>query len=173
MCNETVSLREFTLDDIENKVRWINNAENHQFLHYDIPLTVEKTTAWYHARNTQIRCDLVIEYDHVPVGLIGLLNIDPINRKAECYISMGETQYKHKGIATGAMRLLFQKAFEEYGVNKVYLNVDSENIIACRLYEKVGMSREGVFKQDLMHHGRLIDRVRYAILYHEFMEMRS
>lgn len=170
MYNEHVSLREFTQADIEKKVRWINDSENNQFLHYDIPLSVEKTTEWFENRNTQMRCDLVIEYNHIPVGLIGLLNIDYIHQKAECYISMGETQYKHRGIATAAMQLLFQKAFKTDGLNKVYLNVDSDNIIACRLYEKVGMRREGLFRQDMVHQGRLIDRVRYAILYNEFME---
>lgn len=171
MCNENVSVREFTCVDIERKVRWINDSENNQFLHYDIPLSIEKTTQWFYNRDTKTRCDLVIEYEGVPVGLIGLLNIDRVHQKAECYISMGETQYKHKGIATSAMNLIFKMAFEVYGLNKVYLNVDSDNFIACRLYEKVGMRREGVFIQDLMHRGHLIDRVRYAILSKDFTEI--
>ncbi|MBQ7789426.1 MAG: GNAT family N-acetyltransferase [Clostridia bacterium] len=166
--NEIV-LREFLEKDVANKVEWINNFENNTYLHYDIPLTYEKTLAWYKGKDNEKRRDLVIEYLGIPVGIIGLLCIDNVNSKAEFYISMGNTSFKRKGIATKATKMLLKHAFEDLNLNKVYLNVDEENEIACRLYEKVGFKCEGVFIKDLFHRGKYINRKRYAILHNEFL----
>lgn len=159
-----VGVRPFKLEDVSLKVEWINNPENNQYLHYDIPLSYDKTCNWFHGKNNDVREDCVIEYKGIPVGLIGLLSIDKVSQKAEFYISMGDTGYKRKGIATAATRLVLKHAFHDLGLNKVYLNVDADNQEACGLYEKVGFVCEGYFKQDLMHRGRLVDRKRYAIL---------
>lgn len=167
--DDRIRLRDFICEDIENKVSWINNPENNRFLHYDIPLSVEKTQEWFFKRDTNKRLDCVIEYDGIPVGLIGLLNLDYTNFKCEFYISMGETKYKNKGIATTATRMLIKYAFEYLEMNKVYLNVDKNNSIACRLYEKVGFKCEGVFIKDMVHNGEFIDRVRYAILKEDYI----
>ena len=159
-----VSVRLFCRDDIALKVQWINDPSNHQYLHYDLPLEYDKTLQWFEGRNLAARLDCTIEYDGVPVGLIGLLAIDRVNRKAEYYITIGSHEYKGKGIATTASRLILKYAFEQLKLNKVYLNVDAENRAACALYEKLGMTCEGEFAEDLWHNGRFIDRKRYAVL---------
>ena len=95
-----ISIRKFERADIPKKVEWINNPENNQFLHYDIPICVEKTEMWFDSHiGEDSRYDAVIEADGVPVGTIGLLSIDWKNSKAEYYIAMGETVYKGKGVA--------------------------------------------------------------------------
>lgn len=165
-----ITLRKFTAADIPNKVRWINDKSNNKYLHYELPLEIEKTQCWFEAiRNRTDRYDAVIEVDGIPVGVIGLLNIDSANLKAEYYITLGETSYKRKGISYIASKQLLKHAFEVFGVNKVYLNVDANNIAACNLYEKLGFRCEGIFKEDMMHCGKMIDRKRYAILKKEWM----
>ena len=162
--SEEVTLRLFEEEDITRKVAWINDPLNNQHLHYDIPLNHEKTLTWFHAKDNTKRLDCTIEYKGIPVGLIGLLSIDLFHRKAEFYISMGETQFKRCGISTLASQLLLRYAFEELKLHKIYLNTDGENIAAHRLFEKVGFVREGYFIDDMIHRGRYIDRIRYAIV---------
>ena len=157
-----VTLRAFSEEDIEYKVLWINDEKNNRYLHYDIPLSVEKTRAWFHSKADN-RLDCTILYDNIPVGLIGLIGIDSQNKKAEFYISMGRDDFKRKGIATTASKLLLQYAFTNLELQKVYLNVDEENVAACRLYEKIGFVQEGRFIKDMMHRGAWINRIRYAI----------
>lgn len=159
-----VSLRLFEERDIEKKVEWINDPENNRHLHYDIPLCVENTRKWFHAKDNARRLDYVIEYEGIPVGLIGLLAIDHFHHKAEFYISMGETGYKKRGIATEAARMLVEYGFEHLHLHKIYLNTDGENYPAHRLFEKVGFVREGLFVDDMIHRGKYIDRIRYAVL---------
>lgn len=171
--NKEIVIRTFVEGDIENKVQWINNPENNEFLHYDIPLNYEKTLEWYKTKNNTVRCDCVIEYDGLPVGLIGLFEINQYHKKAEFYISMGNTNFKRKGIATISSKLILEYAFTELMLNKVYLNVDSENIIACKLYEKIGFVCEGEFIEDMFHRGKFINRKRYAMLSSQFFNWGS
>ena len=159
-----VVLREFAEKDIYNKIKWINNSENNEFLHYHIPLEYDKTLNWFKSKNNSVRKDLVILYDDIPVGLIGLLNINVNDKKAEFYISMGETQYKNKGIATEACKQLISYAFDDLNLHKLYLNTDAKNKIAHKLFEKVGFQREGYFIDDMIHRGKFIDRIRYGII---------
>lgn len=158
-----VSLRLFEEPDIAKKIEWINDPENNQHLHYDIPLCYENTLKWFHAKDNTRRLDYVIEYDGIPVGLIGLLSIDHIHSKAEFYISMGEIAYKKRGIATEASHMLVEYGFTHLQLHKIYLNTDGENYPAHRLFEKVGFTREGYFIDDMIHRGKYINRVRYAI----------
>lgn len=170
--NKKISLRDFAEKDIENKVNWINDSRNNEFLHYELPLEYEKTLAWFKGRNLERRNDFVIEYEGHPVGLIGLLNIDYENQKAEYYVSMGDVLCKGKGIATNASYLLLQHAFETLKLNKIYLNVDYDNVIARRMYDKVGFKEEGIFREDLLRRGKLIDRVRYAYFKKDWIERK-
>ena len=158
------SLRVFEKKDIEKKIEWINNPENNAFLHYDIPLEYEKTLNWFRKKDNSKRIDCVIEYKSNPVGLIGLLAIDNNSKKAEYYITLGSTEHKRKGIATKATMLILEYAFNDLKLNKVYLNVDADNVAACKLYENTGFICEGVFLEDQERRGQLIDRKRYAYL---------
>ncbi len=158
-----VTIRQFEERDIENKIRWINDSRNHTYLHYDLPLTYEKTLEWFHRnRDNDKRYDAVIEYEGVPCGLVGLLSIDHKNRKAEFYISMDHT-FKGRGIATAAGKLMLRYAFDELKLRRVYLVTERDNTIAQKLFTKIGFLREGFLKDDLCMNGRFIDRYAYGI----------
>lgn len=168
-----ITIRKFNEADIPNKVKWINDPRNNGFLHYDIPLEEAKTLAWFKKNKDRLdRYDAVIEADGIPCGLIGLLSIDYKNCKAEYYISMGEHDYKGKGISTEASRLLLTYAFGALGLNRVYLYTEVENIPAQRLFEKIGFTKEGRACNDLFTRGEFVDRFLYGIHKEEFEKKR-
>ncbi len=169
-----IEIRKFEAADIPKKVEWINNPENNQFLHYDLPLEVEKTQVWFsRVQDRTDRYDGVILADGVPCGTIGLLNIDMRNRKAEYYIAMGETSLKGKGVSTEATRQMLRYAFEELGLNRVYLYTETENIPAQRLFEKTGFVREGQIREDLFSRGRFVDRFVYGICRDDYVKAQA
>ena len=164
-----ITIRKFAEADIPDKIRWINDAENNQYLHYDIPLEYEKTVRWFHAvKDRSDRFDAVVEVDGIAVGLIGLLGIDCVNLKAELYIALGERTYRGKGVAVSAVQLLLNKAFEDLKLNRVYIYTERDNIAARRLFEKNGFHQEGLLREDLIYRGRKVDRWLYAITAHEY-----
>jgi len=159
-----ITVRKFDAGDIQRKVDWINDSDNNKYLHYDLPLEYQKTLDWFEKiKDRTDRYDAVIEADGVPCGLIGLLSIDRKNRKAEFYICMGEAAYKGKGVARQASRLILDHAFNNLGLNRVYLYTEVDNKAAQRLFEKVGFVKEGVIRSDLLVNGRYVDRIIYGI----------
>ena len=174
-----VQIRKFLFEDIPLKIKWINDPENNQFLHYDLPLEYGKTCAWFEKnKDRPDRYDAVILADGQPVGLIGLLSIgsggsgssegskgsdgskhsigsDGSNeKKAEYYISMGETAYKGKGIAGKASELLLEYAFRRLRLGRVYLYTEIGNEKAQRLFGRIGFGQKGLAKENLIYQGR-------------------
>lgn len=169
MHNDIISIRKFEENDINNKIKWINDSRNNQYLHYDLPLEYNKTLNWYNAnKNKETRYDAVIEFNGISVGLIGLLNIDEKNRKAEYYITLGENEHKRKGVAFNASIELIKYAFNTLNLNKIYLYTETQNISAQKLFEKIGFRKEGKLVQDLIINESKIDRYIYGICKEEF-----
>ena len=161
---DKICIRKFNINDVENKVKWINDSANNKYLHYNLPLEYEKTIEWFkRTESLTTRLDAVIEYEGIPVGLIGLLGIDMTNKKAEYYICMGEQSFKGRGIAKTASNLLVEYAFETLGLNKIYLYTERENDAAQKLFEKLGFEKEGLLKEDIIYNGRKVDRYVYGI----------
>lgn len=168
--NMQISIRKFCKSDIEDKIRWINNPKNNEFLHYDLPLEYNKTLTWFkNNKNNDNRYDAVIEVDGITVGLIGLLNIDYKNAKAEYYITIGEEYCKGKGVASKATALLLAYAFKELELNKVYMYTEIDNIPAQKLFEKMGFRKEGYLKEDLIYNNRKVDRLFYGLTAEEYL----
>ncbi len=164
-----VTIRKFEKADIPNKVNWINDPENNTYLHYELPLEITKTEVWFEKNKDRVdRYDAVIEVDGNSVGLLGLLSIDNKNRKAEYYIMLGNRDYLRKGVAAQASRLLLEYAFQQLGLNRIYLYTEKKNVTAIKSYERIGFQREGLLKQDLFHKGHYVDRYVYSITKHDF-----
>lgn len=144
-----VTIRKFQYSDIPLKVKWINDFNNNQYLHYKLPLTIDNTKRWYDENSTKTnRYDATIILDTVPVGIIGLLNIT--NSSAEYYITVGETFCKGCGVATKASVLILDYAFSTLGLEKVYLTTEPKNTPAIGLYKKLGFRQVGVKNGQLL-----------------------
>lgn len=169
-----VNIRKFEYGDISSKIKWVNNPDNNKFLHYELPLEFEKTCAWFEKNHIRTdRYDAVIEADKIAVGLIGLISIDYRNKKAEYYITMGETAYKGKGIATKASFLLLDYAFSILKLEKVYLYTETENMTAQHLFRKIGFKEEGLLKNDLFSNGKYVDRFIYSIIREDYFRPKE
>jgi len=162
-----IRIEKFKLNHIPYKVKWINDEKNNKYLHYDLPLEVDKTIKWFQKNvGNKNRLDYTILYDDIPVGLIGLLNIDYKNKKAEYYVLLGEHQFKHKNIAYEASKQLIRLA-KEIKINKIYLYTEVDNIPAQKLFAKIGFKKEGRLNQDIYYNGNKIDRYVYGMILNE------
>jgi len=165
-----VSIRKFIEEDIPYKVKWINNAENNTYLHYDLPLKEDKTLVWFKTIKYRTdRADYTIICNGEPAGLIGLLNIDNKNKKAEYYICIADNKFKGKGVADIASELLVREAYEFLNLNKIYLFTELKNIRAQKLFERIGFVKEGLLKEDLIHDGHKVDRYVYGLYLKEYI----
>lgn len=167
-----ITLRKFARSDIPLKVRWINDPANNRFLHYDLPLEETGTEIWFErVKDSDARLDMTILADGVPVGILGLLQIDRKNGAAELYITIGEADCKGRGVAGAAMEQLLRIGFEELDLQRICLMTETGNEAAVRAYEKFGFVREGCLRNELRNRqGEFVSRYVYSMLKHEFEE---
>lgn len=82
------------------------------------------------------------------LGTISLKNVDKFNRNAEYAICMRKVAMG-KGLAFQATQDILEIAFGQLKLNRVYLNVLSENKKAIALYERSNFRCEGEWKEHL------------------------
>lgn len=165
-----ISIRKFWEDDIPYKVKWINDDANNRYLHYDLPLSEDKTLIWFRTLSGRTdRADYTILCNGKPAGLIGIINMDTTNKKAEYYICLGGDEFKGKGIASIASDLLIKECYHVFNLQKVYLYTEVDNTSAQHLFERIGFIKEGLLKNDIFYKGNKVDRFAYGLDVEEYM----
>ncbi len=109
----------------------------------------------------------VADEEDTYLGTISLEEIDRENGHALYAVAM-RAAAQGTGAAMSATRQLLHIAFSEMGLERVYLNVLSDNIRAKRFYEKAGFKHEGCFRRHLKLRGEWRDWDWYAILKEEY-----
>jgi RimJ/RimL family protein N-acetyltransferase len=103
--------------------------------------------------------------------IIGLLELDGVewsNRTTFVSIGIGAPEHRGRGFGQEAMRLALRFTFHELNLHHVCLTVFSYNEPAIALYEGLGFTREGVFREHIERDGRRYDMYLYGILRREW-----
>jgi diamine N-acetyltransferase len=112
-----------------------------------------------HIHDQSERRFIVEDAAHERVGLVELVEIDHLHRRAEFLIMISPEQ-QGRGYARAATRLAISYAFRVLNLHKLYLLVDVDNTRAIRIYEDAGFRREGVLIEEFFSDGRYHDVVR-------------
>ncbi|MCT4621705.1 MAG: GNAT family N-acetyltransferase [Marinisporobacter sp.] len=77
-----------------------------------------------------------------------------------------------KGLGFGkeATKAIIKYAFEDFGANRFWLDVYPDNIIGIRLYESLGMHRDGVLRQNYKSSRGYLDQIIYSMLRSEYYQ---
>lgn len=105
------------------------------------------------------------------IGEAMLFQIDRANGSAGLGIFIGEATEWGKGYGTDAVNALVDFAFAELRLERVWLNVGTENHRARRSYEKAGFVHEGTQRHDRYEGGRYTDGHIMSILRDEWMAL--
>ena len=180
MCNEKqivvsdekIQLRKTLRSDMEYKVRWYNDPDVNKTLILPEMFELEKTYQWFDkVKDDPTREDLIIEtVQDVPIGVIGLKNINQNNRSALLYIVIGENEYWGKGLGLRAELLAIHHGFKHLNLHKVLGSALENNPGSIAVCKKVGFFHEGTFRDDFFRDGKFYDVHRYSILKDEFYE---
>lgn len=132
--------------------------------------TVAEQVAWIASRPDD-EVNLVIELRAgVPVGMISLIAIDTVHRRAEpARFLIGEpAAVKGVPAAVEALKLLYQLAFDELKLQRVYGTVAADNHLMIKWHRSMGMQEEGRLRQHLFLDGHFQDAVCVGLLEDEF-----
>ena len=147
--SEKAWLRPFGRGDLLPYWQAVNNPEIAHFTGHVPPLAFEELEAWY-AQSVMGQEGSLDRYfsvcapgSEVFVGCVWLWNSSPLDGHCELSVFISDKSLWGAGIGTEAVRLAVELAFDELGLEKVWLRVDAWNERAVKSYEKCGFETEG------------------------------
>ncbi|GAF65122.1 putative acetyltransferase [Bacillus sp. TS-2] len=111
----------------------------------------------------------IIEAEKDIIGLVELVEIDYIHRRAEFQIII-DPAYQGKGYAYPATNLAMSYAFQILNLHKLYLLVDKENERAIHIYKKAGFHIEGELKDEFFVQGTYRNALRMCKFQKDFIQ---
>lgn len=161
-----IQIRKHERKDIPFRVKWFNNFKVNKYLGDKLgeKTSLKKEKKWFSnyelAKNKKFFtiCD-----KSKPIGLVGISNINPINKTADLFIAIGEDNYHGKGIGKDTMLWIIDYGFNTLKLHKLKLAVIKNNIPAVRLYHSLGFILEGEIKKENYYQGRYYSLLLMAI----------
>ncbi|MDR6726742.1 RimJ/RimL family protein N-acetyltransferase [Paenibacillus amylolyticus] len=109
----------------------------------------------------------VDDSENTPIGLVQMWSYVDFRKSWELGFGM-LPDYTGRGYASEATRLLLQFAFAEVQAHKVVGMCNAQNTRSALLMEKVGMKREGIFRDELFWNDQYVDQYFFSVLKSEF-----
>jgi len=160
---EDIVIREFDFKkDSILLNEWTQNDYGKEFLLSRID---DKENTVENLLNDKLNLFGIIEsIDKIPLGILGFLNMDHLNNKAELRKLIGNNDFRGKGYGKKAT-----KAWISYGINtlklrKIYIYTYDTNLRNIRINRELGFNLEGIFKAENISNGEIQDIIRMALI---------
>lgn len=162
-----------TKEELETIRSWRNKEEIRKWMYTDHIIVPEEHFSWVHrlrTKNTAVY--FLVEYGDEPVGVVGLSNINIKDKSASVGIYIGNEKFRGKGLGKLMMYALLKFSFDVFGLNRVQIEVFSNNIAAIRLYEKF-FQKEGILRELKFKNGVFRDVIVMSILKKEWLSNKD
>ena len=166
---ERVYLRPAERADIPLFVGWLNDAETASFLSMRAPMSIAAEQDWFekmlatHGKERWFFVMCLLAGGQA-IGTIGLFDVDMVNGSAAMGIAIGEKDLWGKGYGSDALNALLDFGFGELRLERIWLEVNDDNVRAKRSYEKCGFIFEGTERHAMYRDGRHRDIDLMSIL---------
>jgi RimJ/RimL family protein N-acetyltransferase len=157
---------------IELAAGWLAQKENYQWLDFGngrvivTPALLKIMTQ----RDTNFIRVYTADRDDMPVGIIGLNNVDRTFKTATFWGVSGEKSFRNRGYSTFASSKLLTLAFRDLGLNAVNTWVVDRNP-SLRTIERLGFRFIGRQRQCHTIDARPYDRLLFDLLASEYREL--
>ena len=168
--NLRINLHPATKDDVDFIVD-IDSNTNIWLVEDEIEADKEKTRGttierlsgdWYKYFVVRLNND-----QQTPIGVVYIWHYVTSRKSWEIgYCILPE--FRRKGYCYEAVSILLMYAFEDYGAHRVVAMCSFRNEASWRILEKIGMTREGTFRQELPCDNDWVDQLFYAMLDSEY-----
>ena len=164
-----IFLRPITEKDAAHIVKWRNSDKVLKHCMTKTPITMESHMQYYRDRvltgkNIQFIVERVEEelgLAAYPIATIYLKDVDRENHRCElCVFTSSDIEWEMEGQVM-ATKMLLEKAFNEYGMHKVYSRVFYNDGI--EMLKAAGFTLESVLKSEVMIDGEYHDIYRLSI----------
>lgn len=158
-----ISFRKLGESDLEQVLEWRTSEHVTQYMYTDIEKNLENQKRWFNAvSRDDTQYYWLIEYKGTAIGLISINNLDKRNSKASFGYYIGDLNYAM--IAGRIHAYLYNFAFFELGLNKLYAEVMEGNEGMMKIHLHHGFTHEGTFKQHIYKYERYHDVHYFELL---------
>ena len=154
-------------------VNWLNDPEVNKYMETKGSYTIHKLKRFLNEvenKNIYFWAILIKETKKH----IGNIKIDPINElygNGEYGILIGDKISWGNGYAKEATKKILDYCFgEEVNLRKITLGVVKENKAAIKLYNSLGFTQEGLYKNHSFHNNKWCDVIRMAIFNDKYVQ---
>ena len=168
-----ICLRPLEREDLPKRVKWLNDPQIYKTLGSDYPVSLAKTEAWFNKvlfDDSKVNFSIVHKATGKVIGMAGLLQIDVRHRKAQMYITIGESDFHGKRYPDEIIPAILEFGFVELNLNKVYLWTIPNNERGRAVYERNGFIKEAEMHQHMYCRGKYQTIIQHRVLKHEFTE---
>lgn len=172
LSNERLYLREMAISDWADVHKYASQEIVCQFQPWG-PNSEEESKKFVEevvedsTKEPRTRFVFAIHYKEKMIGA-GELNIRDLTNKAGEIGYIVHPDYWRKGIATDIVSLLIDFGFKELCLHRIFATCDPRNTGSSKVLEKVGMTREGRIRDDLLLQNGWRDSLLYSVLEHEW-----
>lgn len=142
-----IYLRPIIREDINILNKWKNDEETFKYLGGGfLPTSIDHQIKWIDTMIDTTGNDkrfIICDYNDIPIGMVGLYNINWIHRTCEIGIFIGENIARGKGYGKESCLLIEKFAHEYLNLRKIKLEVVSENKTAIQMWESLGYKKIG------------------------------
>lgn len=157
-----IYLREVRSSDANaNYYKWLNSPEINKYLETRfIPQSLDKITAYINnlsGQQDEVFFAICWQENKKHIGNIKLGPMNWIHRRGDIGLLIGEKDYWQKGVATEAISLVAEYAFNILNLNKITAGCHRGNIGSLKAFQKAGFIIEGERKKHSYLNGEYVD----------------
>lgn len=166
---EKIYLRDISQDDCNlTYVDWLNDSAVNQYLETKwMEQNLQSIKEFVQSMSASDNNLLMAIIDKTTDKHIGNIKLGPINPhydNADISYFIGEKEYWGRGVASEAIELVKNYAFDKLKLHQVQAGAYEVAIGSWKALEKNGFVREGIYKEQVLFEEKYIDVYRYAIL---------
>ena len=105
------------------------------------------------------------------VGNISMWSVSKLGKIAEIGYWV-RTDRTSRGVCTEAVGRLLEEAFTDMGFHKVVLRIAVGNDASDRVAEKLGFTKEGTLREELLIRGNWVDHTLWSLLDREYRSLK-
>jgi RimJ/RimL family protein N-acetyltransferase len=171
---EKVYLAAIEREDLKLLQQWRNLAYFKKYFREYRDLNFDQQEDWYQKKVLQDPSTLMFSIkrveDDLLLGCCGLCYINWIHRHTDLslYIGYQECYIDEEGYALESCKLLFDYAFNELGLNKIWTEIYEFDHKKKRLYKDLGFLIDGILREQYYYEGRFWNSYLMSFLKSQF-----
>ena len=174
LIGKNITLKTVRAEDFELISEWWSDPDYMGDFYNVWPQTPEGVKESMEEKNESGAYLILDREENKPMGTIGYF--DPFAIRSFMGLEIWyqvHHDYRKGGVATQAACLLINHLFDSTTTQRIHATVAIGNDASCRVLEKAGMQKEGVYRSVFFLHGRYIDMHLYSIVRQDWKDENS